>query len=474
MDLKKTESNSQFAAFDIDLVGMVRRRWTLLLFGVFVGISTALLYQFMTTPIYETDIEILVGQRTSELTNSGTASNAQASGDAIHEDQLATHIRLFASRRIIEEAIQNHSLEDFGSFRAADRNGVSAVDHIIENLTIRRGGDGEAKDAMVLLASFRDPNAADAAAVLNALYESYERYVESHVRNTSDEAVELIIKAQLKHEQELADADREYRAFVSSVPILLDGDKATDIHKDRLGKLEAELTEVRSTLEESRSRLQLINEFLATKEDHEIDQIDQLALLSEKEVSRLKLFLDMTRGEVQSEAFQADQPVRQEMAKAQYNRLLQLLQTERTLTETFGPGHPVVEATRSQIHVIETFINQNRPDSAVEESRKLNPAEMLKTYTRLLTNDVMEMSRREQILMAQSDNELAAAKKVEGDFLRGSRFAQASLTGLSLGTTKLACVCKKSTWLVHTPVSRPTFWVLHKSNNRPPGLGYPS
>ncbi len=418
--MKSSDTKPQFAAFDIDIVGMFRRRWSLLLVGLSVGICTALLYQFTTTPSYESDIEILVGQRTSELTTSGTVTNSHASGDSIQEDQLATHIRLFSSRRIIEEAIKNHALDDLASFRQARQNNITAYDHITKNLSIGSGGEGKAKDAMVLYASFRDPNAADAASVLNAIYESYENYVESHARSSSDEAVDLIIKAQITHEQELADADREYRAFVSSVPILLDGDQATDIHKERLEKLEAELTEVRSKLEESRSRLQLIDEFLLEKQDHEIDQIDQLALLSEKEVSRLKLFLDMTRGEVQSEAFQADQPVRQEMAKAQYNRLLDLLQNERTLAETFGPGHPLVEATRSQINVIESFISSNQPAAAVEASKKLTPAEMLKTYVRLLSNDVAELSRRERILDDQSQQELAMAKKIEGDFLRGS------------------------------------------------------
>jgi capsular exopolysaccharide synthesis family protein len=420
MEVKALNATSQMSALDIDLVGMLRRRWALLLLGLGIGLGVALIYHFSTTPIYESEIEILVGQRTSELTNSGTASNAQASGDSIHDDQLATHIRLFSSRRIIDEAIKKHELTDLDSFRAARKDGLSAIDHIIENLSVRRGGDGEAKEAMVLFASFRDPNPEHAALVLNSIYESYESYVESHARNTSDEAVKLIIKAQGIHEQELAEADHEYREFVRSVPVLLDGDRTSDIHKERLQKLESELTEVRSNLQESQSRLDMIQEFLNTKEDHEIDQVDQLALLSEKEVSRLKLFLDMTRGEAQSEAFQADQPVRQEMAKAQYNRLLDLLQTERTLSETFGPGHPVVEATRSQINVIESFISSNKPISEIESSKKLTPAEMLKTYTRLLGNDVIELQRRETVILERANQELTLAKQVEGDYLRGT------------------------------------------------------
>lgn len=420
MAVASTVSQHPFSAFEIDLLGMLRRRWLLMLMGLVCGVAGALTYQLTTTPIYESDIEILVGQRTSELATSGTASNAHASGDSIQEDQLATHMRLFASRRILESAIETHDLDQLDSFRAAHAGGQTSVDHILNHLTVLRGGEGAAKDAMVLTASYSDPNPQDAASVLNAIYDSYKQYVESHVRNTSNEAIELIIDAQRRHEQELAIADREYREFIAAVPVLLDGDRTQDIHKERLAKFEQELTEVRSNLEESKSRLAVIKEFLASRQDHEIDQIDQLALLSEKEVSRLKLFLDMTRGEVQSEAFQADQPVRQEMAKAQYNRLLDLLQTERTLVETFGPGHPVVEATRSQINVIERFIDSNRPLTAAAAAKKLTPAEMLKTYTRLLNNDVVELQRREAVLIERSHHELAMAKKIEGDYLKGS------------------------------------------------------
>ena len=66
------ESKTQFSAFDIDLLGMAKRRWHLILLGLFMGIGASLVYQFSTTPIYEADIEILVGQRTvnsAQMTN---------------------------------------------------------------------------------------------------------------------------------------------------------------------------------------------------------------------------------------------------------------------------------------------------------------------------------------------------------------------------------------------------------------------
>ncbi|MFG0262156.1 MAG: polysaccharide biosynthesis tyrosine autokinase [Novipirellula sp. JB048] len=431
MVMATTDTSSPFAALDIDVLGMLRRRWGLILLGLVLGLSSAMLYQYSTTPIYEADIEILVGQRTSELASSGTSTSAYASGDAIQEDQLATHMRLFASRRILSEAIENHQLDQLASFVSAREKNVSAVNHLLAHLSIRRGGEGAAKGAMVLVGTYRDPNSADAAKVLDAVYNSYSAYVKSQARNTSDEAIELIVNAQATHEKELAEADNEYRQFIASVPVLLEGDQVRDIHKERLSKIETELNEVRSSLAEAKSRLELIDGYIDSKGEAEIDQMDQLALMSQKEVTRLKFFLDMTRGETQSEAFQAEQPVRQEMAKAQYSRLLDLLQTERTMAEEYGTGHPMVEATRRQIEVIESYIDSNQPEAVVKETTKLTPAEMLRTYTRLLRNDVIELGRREEILVKQSEQELAMAKRVEGDFLKGnalrSRLSRAQL-----------------------------------------------
>ncbi len=179
---------------------------------------------------------------------------------------------------------------------------------------------------MVLRASFTSINSDDAAKVLNAIYEGYREYVESHSQNTSEQAVELIKAASVTHEQELLSADKEYRDFIKSVPALIDGDQLRDIHSERVNKLEISLDLVRNQLAEQKSRLEVIETYDQQKLD---DDRRYLALLSHKEVERLKLFLDMTRTENKSEAFQAEQPVRQEAARVQYNRLLELIQKNK-------------------------------------------------------------------------------------------------------------------------------------------------
>lgn len=404
---------------EIDLMGWLRRRWRHVALGLILGVGVALLYQYSVDPVYESRIEILIGQRNSELTTSGTVSNANASGDSIQDDQLATHIKLFTSRKIIGDAIENAGLTELQSLSDAVATQGNPVDVIQKHLEVERGGNGAARNAMVIAASYRDPDPHDAATILTAVFESYRNYVESHSEDSSGEAAELIEEAGEKHERELVEADRAYREFVASVPVLLDGEKVRDIHKERLAKLEEELNEIRTKLATARSRRDVISTYLKQRGD-QISTLDQLALLSEDEVERLNKFLDMSRGEVQSEAFQAEQPIRQEIAKAQYNRLLDLLQKARTLSEEYGPGHPLVAATRQEIEVIEQFIEATAPERAIKKPERMNPQQMLETYTLLLRNDIAELEIRERSLIEDSEEELQLAKEVESDFLRGS------------------------------------------------------
>ncbi|WP_442511238.1 polysaccharide biosynthesis tyrosine autokinase [Novipirellula sp. SH528] len=411
--------SSTEAKIDIDIVGLLRRRWLHLVVGTVLGIAIAVLYQFSAKPLYESKIEILIGQRSSELATSGTVSSAYASGDSIQDDQLATHIKLFTSRRIVEDAVKRGNLADVESIAEVVANNGNPVDLILKNLEVDRGGNGAARNAMIISAAFRDYAPQDAARVLAALYESYRDYVESHSRDSSGEAATLIEDAQKTHEIELVAAESAYREFIESVPILLDGEKVRDVHKERLAKLEEELTEVRRILAGNESRLEIIESFLE-ENANAVNRFDHLALLSENEVERLKLFLDMSRGASQSEAFQAQQPIRQEVAKAQYNRLLDLLQKERTLAEEFGKGHPLVESTRQEIEVIQHFIESNAPEKAVQKGDTMDPEEMLATYTSLLKNDITELKKREKLLLKHADDELRLAKGVESDFLRGA------------------------------------------------------
>ena len=405
---------------EIDPIGMIRRRWRLLTFGAVVGVLLSGLYFKTAKRSYQSSVEVLVGQRSSELTHHGTISDGSAGSDGLGEDQLATHMRLFVARKVVSKAIQMGDLNQFKSFKQIARGGGSAVDHIIENIEVERGGEGSAEDAMVLRVFYQAEEPEEAAVVLSAVYNSYKAYIDSQDQDSSKLAVELIEAARETHERELIEADQCYRDCVASVPVLLEGDKVRDVHKERLSDMETELNEVRSLLAESSSRLQVIQAAQLSNDDAVNADMGQLALLSQNEVERLKFFLDMARGGARSEAFQAEQPMRQEVAKAHYNRLLDLIQKERALSDTFGSGHPLVEAARQETALTRKFINANSPETNEVKKDDFEPTEMVNTYVMLLKNDIAEYEKRKSLLLAESKQEMLLAKQVEADFMKAT------------------------------------------------------
>lgn len=418
--MTKTSKSIGIVTGEIDPIGMVRRRWRLLTFGCVVGILLAGLY-FQTAPrSFQSSVEVLVGQRSSEMTNRGTISDGSSGNDSLGDDQLATHMRLFIARKVLSQAVKLGDLNQFESFAKITENGGSAVDHIIANIEVERGGEGSAEDAMVLRAFYRAEDPEESAMVLSAVYNSYKAYIDSQDQDSSKLAVELIEAARETHEQELIEADEAYRAYVASVPVLLEGDKVRDVHKERLSDMENELNEVRSLLAESSSRLQVIQAAQIDGGEEVSADMGQLALLSQNEVERLKFFLDMARGGARSEAFQAEQPMRQEVAKAHYNRLLDLIQKERALSDTFGSGHPLVEAARQETEITRQFINANSPETKVRQESDLDPTVMVATYVMLLKNDIAEYEKRKSILLEESAIEMKLAKQVEADFMKAN------------------------------------------------------
>ncbi len=234
------------------------------------------------------------------------------------------------------DAIETGRLLEIESFRDAVAVGKNPVDHLLKNLEVERGGKGTAKNAMVLSVSCRNSSAEGAARILAAVYQAYQSYVETHSQSTSEDAAELIEAARVENENELVAADADYRSFIQTVPVLLEGDQVKDVHKTRLEKLEIELNTVRTSLAEAKSRLDVIRQYENSQGDNPVADLDNLALLSQKEdVERLKLFLDVRRGGSQSEAFQADLPIRAE----DYAHPIQ--PTSRTISKRTHAGRSV-------------------------------------------------------------------------------------------------------------------------------------
>jgi len=83
---------------------VIRRRKGILIFGVFAGLILGGLYYFAATPIYESQVQILVMQKDANLPARGEKGN-DLQNSSTYDDLLATHIQIFQSPRIVADAI---------------------------------------------------------------------------------------------------------------------------------------------------------------------------------------------------------------------------------------------------------------------------------------------------------------------------------------------------------------------------------
>ena len=397
----------------IDWLGILWRRKGWILLGIILGVGAAAQYLAMTPPTYRSKMEILVGQRSGSLAKAG-GSNGEVEGTQAESDVLSTHIQLFTSRRIVAAAIEAANLTDLASLQKVISNKGSPIAFIQGHLRVSKGGKGVAKDAHTLTAAYESLSPVDGAIVLRAVFDQYAAYLKEHVEGTSTEAIDLLTKLATENSEALRTAEKKLSESMSSTDLLWDGNSTQNVHKDRLRRVEAELSDLDAEQNSTVSRLTVIQEYLEQNQGKEVSDLGWLALLSETEVGRLKLLFDVTKNDASSEAFQAEAPIRQETARVEYNKYLELVMREKMLTEKFNDGHPSVISVREQLEVLKTFIDaQSAKLQKIVNVDRVDPEEMLATYIALLEYDVAEGVKKREVLLARSRQELKAAKVLE-------------------------------------------------------------
>jgi len=359
-----------------------------------------------------------VMQKDTNFPNSDNTNGPQ--GNTMNEDLLSTHIELFRSPRIVKLAIENCNLESTASIAQQIRSDKDPVKYIISHLNVTKGGEGRAKDAHVLRATFRDPSAEDCATILGAVVESYQDFLGEQFQNTSAEAMTLIAKAKDDTSQKLQEAEAAYLKFRKEAPLLWNGDESSNLHLQRLANIETELAQVNATYTRTKSRLDVIEEALGGAAAESLTDLHKLALISAEDTARMGQVLRVIQGDANAGTL----PGRSEEARAKYNRYVTLLLLEKTLLADLGLEHPRVEAVRAQIGVMEKFFQEHGPPSSGIASLQIEPDDLLAINVQLLRSDLSELEKRRAQLEVDATREEGEAKKLVTFELRGEVMAK--------------------------------------------------
>jgi succinoglycan biosynthesis transport protein ExoP len=416
-------SKDESQASVLNILGVIQRRKWLIFFGIVVGVGLGSLYFFQATRIYESTVEILVVPKDARISTTDRNQGADYQQRSADEDILATQMQMFASPRVIKQAlfglnkygekpdetqtnadkpeanVTRDLTKELQSLKDAIENEWDPVEYVIENLTVTRGGKGKAISASVLGASLKTPSAHDSAVILQNIVNSYQLFLTDTFETTGIQAIEVIQLTEKKLKKDLEDAEEAYVQFRQDAPLTWNGQDSLNLFQERLRKTEAALGEIEARRAEAASRLQVIQETMDEKGVDGLTDLEKLALLSGTEIGRLELLLKAT-GEEDLAVYRTENPELVQTAETQYQRLLSLMLEETQLLEDFGSDHPKVLAIREQIKLIHKFLEDNEVKLAKDDPERLSPGDLLEAHIGLLKHDLSEMTKRETELEA--------------------------------------------------------------------------
>ncbi len=387
---------------------MIIRHIPHIMLGVLIGSTLATIYFFQQVPVYESELTVLVGQRSSELASGNDSRNG---GSPVGQnDILATHVELMTSRKIIEGAITRAGLP-------------VSIEQVSENLHVSKGGSGASANAGVLKASYHaaDPNIA--TKVLQAVFDSYFAYIEDRSRNVGDEAAELISNSLVQTEKELKEAEARYREYIESCPATVVGDdgRVENVHATRLQKLESELAEVRQSLTRLQSRFSVIKDFARGRKPEDLTALDIMTVLEQQDMERLMTIANLNI-EARKRAESGTDAASQEAARtvaAYEQKLIELNIKKEQLESAYGSNHPKFLAVMKEISSAQTLIDRSKKNVIPEDApapdplSTIAPSKMLSSYVNVLVGDIKGLELREKELLLLSEEESRLAKEVE-------------------------------------------------------------
>jgi succinoglycan biosynthesis transport protein ExoP len=356
-------SKDESQASVLNILGVIQRRKWLIFFGIVVGVGLGSLYFFQATRIYESTVEILVVPKDARISTTDRNQGADYQQRSADEDILATQMQMFASPRVIKQAlfglnkygekpdetqtnadkpeanVTRDLTKELQSLKDAIENEWDPVEYVIENLTVSRGGKGKAISASVLGASLKTPSAHDSAVILQNIVNSYQIFLTDTFETTGTQAIEVIQQEKEILEGKLKEAEKGYVEFRRNAPLTWNGKDSLNLFQERLRKTEAALGEIETRRAEAESRLKVIQEAMDEKGVDGLSDLDKLALLSGTEIGRLELLLKAT-GEEDLAVYRTENPELVQTAETQYQRLLSLMLEETQLLEDFGSDHP--------------------------------------------------------------------------------------------------------------------------------------
>lgn len=380
---------------NIDMWGVVWRRKWLVVLGILVGSGMGYLYYAKAEKVYESVAELLIEDRRPQLPMTNRSDAELGSADLVRRDALATQMRVISSQKVIEDAVGVKRLDTLPSF-ARDSSALTTAT-IMDHLEVVMGGPDTARDANVLFVALRGADPADCKKALDAILESYDRFLATKYQESSVDALTLIQEAWKDLGEDREKLDAEYLKFLQDSPLVWRQKSGESIHEARLLEIDAERAKLDLNLVNRTSDLKALE-----------GALEQGA---NREALTVAAYLGMPVGTRWFDSPQEEKVAQVEKQRDKLNELLfPLLLQEQLLRQDYGDDHPDVLAVRQQIEMTRQYF----PDAQMtdEELNSLDLPDFISLYEQSLRQQIAELKYRESLLNEMFESERQQARQM--------------------------------------------------------------
>jgi polysaccharide biosynthesis transport protein len=411
----------------LDVLGILRRRWGVVLLGVASCLSLGTIYAIVAPKTYSSETHILVMRNNPDLPVSSTHSYGQPPQQEIGDALLATHMEIIRSPRVIGDAVDKRKLETLASIEEELDPELVQIDHrraviayVMDQLHIERGGKQLDDAPLTFRAEFRHTNPEDAATALMGVVEAYQDFLKSTLQDVNSEAANLIESSKDELSADIRQLERQYQDFRMKTPMLTVGAGNLNKFQIRLGLLQTELTRLELRESELKSRLAILKSTAKKQIVSSFSDLERLGLIDNRDVERLSLLVSVERGDANTnEVFQAAQPVRTVTEEAEIERLLSMKMALREERRRLGDTHPRVIDLQNSLDELQEYIDEKRKSVGNPDEVKLvRSGTLVSVYEKVLEKDLDDVATQLQKVRSSIEEEEQAAVELVADELK--------------------------------------------------------
>ncbi|MEQ1905570.1 MAG: polysaccharide biosynthesis tyrosine autokinase [Pirellulaceae bacterium] len=367
MSIDAAKTSHALESYQLDLFGMLRRKFWAIFFFVLLGLGLATLYYFKMPKTFRSESKIVIEERQQ------APSLDAAEGKAlVAQTPVEKYVEILTSEAVLLPAINNGKFFELLSFQNTEEE---ILEIVRENLQAK-AKDTKTKSPGVINLSYDSPVQEESQKILQQIVAEFDSFIESSASSLGDN----IMKTSLKHRDEIEiqlKAIDERIAKISNLPNLQFRDgHVVNQHQEQQLKLQTELDEIRR----QRTRIEArMNKMLEAKTAGIVN--DEMAL---------DALLEINDGSLGAYVI-----THQEFVK--------LVIEEQKLIAQFGAEHPELVNIRAQIERVDRLRRQEL--AAIRGNRDENVAlvdvVIAHMQNRIDINKAEETSLQQEILEEQ-------------------------------------------------------------------------